>query len=121
MLIIDKGKDMGGAWCSLNLFGLNDVENAIHYFYLSQQALEESGYVRSTGIAEGYWHESRYRYLVFGHELCRYTSVKEFYESKGQEGKAFEEFCKTPKPERFDPEKNQGQSKFMNEEETEKD
>ena len=95
--------------------------SAIHYFYLSQQALEESGYVRSTGIAEGYWHESRYRYLVFGHELCRYTSVKEFYESKGQEGKAFLEFCKTPKPERFDPEKNQGQAKFMNEEETEKD
>ena len=95
--------------------------SAIHYFYLSQQALEESGYVRSTGIAEGYWHESRYRYLVFGHELCRYTSVKEFYESKGQEGKAFLEFCKTPKPERFDPEKNQGQAKFMYEEETEKD
>ena len=32
VLIIDKGKDIGGAWCSLNLFGLNDVENAIHYF-----------------------------------------------------------------------------------------
>lgn len=32
VLMIDQQKEMGGAWVSLELFGLHDVENAIHYF-----------------------------------------------------------------------------------------
>lgn len=95
--------------------------SALHYFYLSQHALEESGYVRSTGIAEGYWHEARYRYLIFGHALCQYTSVKEFYKSKGEEGKAFLEFCKKPKPERFDPGEIQGKAVFFDEDKEKQD
>ena len=95
--------------------------SAVHYFYLSQQALEESGYVKSTGIAEGYWHESRYRYLVLAHEFCHYGSIHAFYESKGK-GEEFMKLCKQPKPERFDPEKTQGKTTFFDEgEEKDKD
>lgn len=32
VLMIDRQHDMGGAWLSLEIFGLHDVENAIHYF-----------------------------------------------------------------------------------------
>ncbi len=32
VLMIDNQKEMGGAWISLNIFGLEKVENAIHYF-----------------------------------------------------------------------------------------
>ena len=32
VLMLDRQSQMGGAWASLDIFGLNDVENAIHYF-----------------------------------------------------------------------------------------
>lgn len=32
VLMLDRQSGMGGAWRSLELFGLHDVENAIHYF-----------------------------------------------------------------------------------------
>lgn len=32
VLMVDRQDRMGGAWASLDVFGLNDVENAIHYF-----------------------------------------------------------------------------------------
>jgi len=38
--MIDKQSQIGGAWAPLNLFGLVDVENAIHYFLPEQRALE---------------------------------------------------------------------------------
>ncbi len=31
VLMIDRQSEMGGAWTSLRLFGLTDIENAIHY------------------------------------------------------------------------------------------
>lgn len=32
VLMVDRQDRMGGAWASLDVFGLNNVENAIHYF-----------------------------------------------------------------------------------------
>ena len=32
VLMLDNNEGMGGAWRSLDIFGLHDVENAIHYF-----------------------------------------------------------------------------------------
>ena len=32
VLMIDRQNDMGGAWTSLEIFGLHEVENGIHYF-----------------------------------------------------------------------------------------
>jgi hypothetical protein len=32
VLMIDKAQQIGGAWCPLDIFGVHDVENAIHYF-----------------------------------------------------------------------------------------
>ena len=40
VLMIDRQDKMGGAWASLNLFGLHDVENAIHYFLPDPYAFE---------------------------------------------------------------------------------
>lgn len=38
ILMLDRQSSIGGAWRSLELFGLNDVENAIHYFLPDQLA-----------------------------------------------------------------------------------
>jgi len=40
VLMVDRQDKMGGAWATLNLFGLHDVENAIHYFLPDSYALE---------------------------------------------------------------------------------
>ena len=40
VLMIDRQKDMGGAWLSLEIFGLHDVENAIHYFLPDPHAFD---------------------------------------------------------------------------------
>ena len=32
VLIIEESSSIGGAWSSLNLFGMRNIENAIHYF-----------------------------------------------------------------------------------------
>ena len=38
ILILEKHNDIGGAWRPLNIFGLKDVENAIHYFLPDKRA-----------------------------------------------------------------------------------
>ena len=38
VLMLDKQEGMGGAWRSLEIFGLHDVENAIHYFLTDPDA-----------------------------------------------------------------------------------
>lgn len=38
VLMIDRQTEMGGAWTSLRLFGLTDVENAIHYLLPDEKA-----------------------------------------------------------------------------------
>jgi hypothetical protein len=40
VLMIDEKKDIGGAWTSLEIFGLHDVENAIHYFLPDDNSFE---------------------------------------------------------------------------------
>ena len=40
VLMIDQQPDMGGAWMSLEIFGLHDVENAIHYFLPDSHAFD---------------------------------------------------------------------------------
>ena len=40
VLVIDREPDMGGAWRSLEIFGLHDVENAIHYFLPDPHAFD---------------------------------------------------------------------------------
>jgi len=40
VLMIDDKDDVGGAWCSLELFGLTEVENAIHYFLPDKYSFE---------------------------------------------------------------------------------
>ena len=32
VLMIDNKDRIGGSWASINIFGLHEVENAIHYF-----------------------------------------------------------------------------------------
>ncbi len=38
VLMIDKDSDIGGAWQPINLFGIDGVENAIHYFLPDDRA-----------------------------------------------------------------------------------
>lgn len=38
VLMIDEGKKIGGAWASLNLFGFQNVENAVHYILPDETA-----------------------------------------------------------------------------------
>ena len=40
VLMLDEKSDLGGAWASLELFGLKNVENAIHYFMPDPKAFE---------------------------------------------------------------------------------
>jgi hypothetical protein len=40
VLMLDQQEDMGGAWLTLNIFGLHDVENAIHYFLPDSYAFD---------------------------------------------------------------------------------
>jgi hypothetical protein len=40
VLMIDNGLGMGGAWRSLDAFGLHDVENAIHYLLPEREAVK---------------------------------------------------------------------------------
>jgi hypothetical protein len=40
VLMIDQQSEMGGAWVSLELFGLHDVENAIHYLLPDPHAFD---------------------------------------------------------------------------------
>lgn len=40
VLMIDRQADMGGAWLALEIFGLHDVENAIHYFLPDPHAFD---------------------------------------------------------------------------------
>lgn len=40
VLMIDRQAEMGGAWTSLRLFGLTDVENAIHYLLPDPKAFD---------------------------------------------------------------------------------
>jgi hypothetical protein len=40
VLMVDRQSGIGGAWRSLELFGLHDVENAIHYFLPDPLAFE---------------------------------------------------------------------------------
>jgi len=40
VLMLDRQPGMGGAWRSLEIFGLHDVENAIHYFLPDPYALD---------------------------------------------------------------------------------
>ena len=37
ILIIDKAKELGGAWKNIKLFGENFVENAVHYLLPNQK------------------------------------------------------------------------------------
>lgn len=40
VLIIEKSSNIGGSWSVLNLFGYENVENAIHYFLPSEPAIK---------------------------------------------------------------------------------
>jgi hypothetical protein len=40
VLMIDENKDLGGAWLPLNIFGFEDVENAIHYFLPDSRGIQ---------------------------------------------------------------------------------
>ena len=40
VLMLDEKSDLGGAWASLDLFGLKNVENAIHYFMPDPKAFD---------------------------------------------------------------------------------
>ena len=40
VLIIDQGKTIGGAWKTLDIFGLHDIENAIHYFLTDHKGID---------------------------------------------------------------------------------
>ena len=39
VLILEKKEDLGGAWKPLNLFGISNLENAIHYFLPNDEAI----------------------------------------------------------------------------------
>lgn len=60
VLMVDRQHDMGGAWLSLEIFGLHDVENAIHYFLPDAHAFDFMKNVLG-------WHviESPRKYRVF--------------------------------------------------------
>jgi len=40
VLMIDDQPQIGGVWVSLELFGLHDVENAIHYFIYDKKGID---------------------------------------------------------------------------------
>ena len=40
VLMVDKGKTFGGAWKTITLNGIEDVENAIHYFLPDKRGIE---------------------------------------------------------------------------------
>ena len=40
VLMIDQKSKIGGAWASLSIFGVHNVENAVHYFLPDSNAFE---------------------------------------------------------------------------------
>jgi len=65
VLMVDQQNEMGGAWVSLDLFGLHDVENAVHYLLPDPYA---SDFMRDVLTWEVIPSEGKYRVfpLPFG-------------------------------------------------------
>ena len=67
VLIIEESSSIGGAWSSLNLFGMRNIENAIHYFMPNTDApkflVEKLGLSLKSG-------ESKYRYFAILGFFC---------------------------------------------------
>jgi len=58
VLMIDQQNGLGGAWMTLNIFGFEDVENAIHYFLPDPKGIQFMRDVLQWRVARS---ESKYR------------------------------------------------------------
>lgn len=74
VLMIDDQPRIGGVWVSLELFGLHDVENAIHYFIYDSAGIEFMRSVLGWNVIKSL---RKYRFFperVFGRHRIRYDN-----------------------------------------------
>lgn len=71
VMIIEKKNCIGGAWNSLNIFGLQNIENAIHYFLFNKKGL--NFLIENLGIQIV---ESKSKYRIFKISKLGYFHLK---------------------------------------------
>ncbi len=72
VLMIDNAPRIGGAWCPLDIFGVHDVENAIHYFLHDRSAFRFMREVLGWNVCETRGKYREYRDLRGRFKKIRY-------------------------------------------------
>lgn len=75
VMIVEKRNFIGGAWNSLNIFGLEDVENAIHYFLSNNKGINFLSKNLEIDIVECKFKYRIFKFPILGYFHLKYNSI----------------------------------------------